>query len=152
MRVAGPNFTKQPQRRGIALLEVMIAVGILTFTVTAITSAIVGGQQQTMEARTKIVCAVAAESLLSQITQEPWESIDTWHGYKEDVGTITDPIGIPMEGDWNNIGRTVSVVASEVQVSQLEVFIVGRTVTVSAFTENGRILSTIERFVPEPQS
>jgi hypothetical protein len=130
----------------------MIAVGILTFAVTAITSAIVGGQQQTIEARTKIVGAVAAESLLSQITQEQWESIDTWHGYTEDVGTITDPLGIPMEGDWNKIGRVVSVVASEVQVTPLEVFIVGRTVSVSSFTENGRILSTIERFVPEPQS
>ncbi len=105
-----------------------------------------------MEARTKIVGAVAAESLLSQITQVPWESIDTWHGYTEEVGTITDPIGIPMEGDWNNIGRMVSVVASEVQVDPLEVFIVGRTVTVSSFTESGRILSTIERFIPEPQS
>jgi len=152
MRVVRYNSSKQLQKRGIALLEVMIAVGILTFAVTAITSAIVGGQQQTMEARTKIVGAVAAESLLSQITQVPWESIDTWHGYTEEVGTITDPIGIPMEGDWNNIGRMVSVVASEVQVDPLEVFIVGRTVTVSSFTESGRILSTIERFIPEPQS
>ena len=140
------------QRRGIALLEVMIAVGILTFAVASITSAIVAGQQQAMEARSKIVGAVAAESLLSQITQVPWETIDSWHGYVEEVGTITDPTGIPFEGDWNEIGRSVTVLADEVQVTPLEVFIIGRTVTASSFAQDGRILSTIERFVPEPQS
>ncbi len=139
-------------RRGIALLEVMIAVGILTFAVASITSAIVAGQQQAMEARSKIVGAVAAESLLSQITQVPWETIDSWHGYVEEVGTITDPTGIPFVGDWNEIGRSVTVLADEVQVTPLEVFIIGRTVTVSSFAQDGRILSTIERFVPEPQS
>ncbi len=139
-------------RKGIALLEVMIAVGILTFAVASITSAIVAGQQQTAEARTKIVGSVAAESLLSQIIQEPWESINTWHDYVEEVGTITDPTGISIKGDWSYIGRSVSVVASEIQVDPLKVFIVGRTITVSSFNKAGRILATIERFVPEPQS
>jgi hypothetical protein len=145
-----PRCTKH--RKGIALLEVMIAVGILAFAVASITSAIVAGQQQTIEARNKIIGSVAAESLLSQITQVPWESIDTWHGYTEEIGTITDPTGIPMQGDWNNIGRSVSVVSSEIQVASLEVFIIGRTVTVSSFTKDGRILSTLARFLPEPQS
>ncbi len=139
-------------RRGIALLEVMIAVGILTFVVASITSAIVAGQQQSMEARNKIVGSVAAESLLSQVTQESWELIDAWHGYVEEVGTITDPTGAPIRGEWERIGRKVTVIEAEVQVTPLEVFIVGRTVTVSSFTKDGRILSTIERFVPEPQS
>lgn len=139
-------------RNGIALLEVMIAVGILAFAVASITSALVAGQQQTIEARNKIVGSVAAESLLSQITQVPWESIDTWHGYTEEIGTITDPTGIPMQGDWNNIGRSVSVVSSEIQVASLEVFIIGRTVTVSSFSKDGRILSTLARFLPEPPS
>jgi hypothetical protein len=139
-------------KRGIALLEVLIAVGILTFAVASITSAIVAGQQQSLEARNKIVGSVAAESLLSQITQVPWETIDTWHGFVEEVGTITDPTGAGIEGDWSQIGRNVTVIADEVQVTPLEVFIVGRTVTVSSFTADGRILATIERFVPEPQS
>jgi hypothetical protein len=138
-------------RRGIALLEVMIAVGILTFAVASITSAIVAGQQHSLEAREKIVGSVAAESLLSQISQVPWETIDQWHGYVEEVGTITDPTGIPLEGDWNRIGRKATVILDEVQIAPLEVFIVGRTITVSSFTQEGRILSTIERFIPEPQ-
>jgi hypothetical protein len=130
----------------------MIAVGILTFAVASITSAIVAGQQQSLNAREKIVGSIAAESLLSQITQVPWDTIDSWHGYMEDVGTITDPTGVAMNGDWNRIGRKVTVIADEVQVAPLEVFIVGRTISVSSFTNDGRTLTTIERFVPEPQS
>ena len=146
------NTPRKNRRRGIALLEVMIAVGILTFTVASITSAIVAGQQHSLEARSKIVGAVAAESLLSQITQVPWETIDSWHGYVEEVGTITDPTGISLEGDWNTIGRSVTVIADEVQVAPLEVFIIGRTITVTSFAEDGRVLATNERFVQEPQS
>ncbi len=145
----------KPQRnthRGLALLEVMIAVGILTFAVASITSAIVAGQQHSIEARNKIVGSVAAESLLSQITQVPWETIDSWHGYVEDIGTITDPTGAPLIGNWNEIGRRVTVIADEIQVAPLEVFIVGRTVSVSSFTQDGSVLATIERFVPEPKS
>jgi len=149
MRSSYPNPSL---RRGIALLEVMIAVGILTFAVTAITSAIVAGQQQSLEAREKIVASVAAESLLSRITQVPWETIDSWDGYTEDVGTITDPTGVAVGGDWDRIGRIVTVIAGEVQITPIEVFIVGRTITVSSFTKDGRTLATIERFVPEPQS
>ena len=148
MRSSYPN---QSLHRGIALLEVMIAVGILTFAVTAITSAIVAGQQQSLEAREKIVASVAAESLLSRITQVPWETIDSWDGYTEDVGTITDPTGVAVGGDWDRIGRIVTVIAGEVQITPIEVFIVGRIITVSSFTKDGRTLATIERFVPEPQ-
>ena len=86
-------------RRGIALLEVMIAVGILTFAVSAITSAIVAGQQHSLEAREKIIASIAAESLLSQLSQEPWETMNSWHGYIEDVGTISDPTGESLGGD-----------------------------------------------------
>jgi type II secretory pathway pseudopilin PulG len=148
----GTPVQKNRHRRGIALLEVMIAVGILTFAVSAITSSIVAGQQQSMEARNKIVGSVAAESLLSQVSQESWDLIDSWHGYFEAVGTLTDPTGAPIYGEWERIGRKVTVVEAEVQVTPLEVFIIGRTVTVTSFTKDGRILSAIERFVPEPQS
>ena len=139
-------------RRGIALLEVMIAVGILTFAVSAITSAIVAGQQHSLEAREKIIASIAAESLLSQLSQEPWETMDSWHGYTEEVGTISDPTGASLEGDWNRIGRNVTVIDSEILVDSLQVYIVCRTIVVNTFARDGRILTTVERFIPEPQS
>lgn len=139
-------------RKGIALLEVMIAVGLLTFAVAAITSAIVTGQQQSLEARTTIVASIAAESLLSQLSQEPWETIDSWHGYTEDAGSIADPTGIPIGGDWNAIGRRVSIAETDVFIEPLQVYIVGRTVTVTTFAKDGRELASLQRFIPEPQS
>jgi len=142
----------QNKRRGLALLEVMIAAGLLAFSVAAITTAIVAGQKQSAAARESIVATVAAESLLSQLSQESWETIDSWHGYTQDVGTIVDPSGTPIGGDWDSIGRRVSISETDVYIDTLEVFIVGRTITVTAFSENGIDLTSVERFITEPQS
>jgi hypothetical protein len=139
-------------RKGIALLEVMIAVGLLTFAVAAISSAIVAGQQHSLEARKTIVASIAAESLLSKLSQEPWETIDSWHGYTEEVGSIVDPTGIPIGGDWDTIGRRVSIAETDVFIEPLQVYIVGRTVTVTTFANDGRELASLQRFIPEPQS
>mgnify|MGYP001494012295 CR=1 FL=1 len=145
----------QPQsangKRGLALLEVMVAVGILSFAVTAITSAIVAGQQHSLEAREKIVASIAAESLLSQLSQEPWTSMNEWNGYVEEVGTITDPTGNNLGGDWDRLGRSVAITDSEVLINSLQVYIIGRTVEIQTFAKNGRILSTVKRFIPEPK-
>ena len=155
------------RNRGLALLEVMIAVGLLTVAVASITSAIVAGQQQSMEARTTIVASIAAESLLSKLSQEPWETIDSWHGYTEDVGTIVDPIitppiplpstivdptGMAVGGDWDLIGRQVSIAETDMFIEPLQIFIVGRTITVTIFSHDGRVLISLDRFIPEPQS
>ncbi len=140
------------QKRGLALLEVMIAVGLLTAAVASITSAIVAGQQQSLEAKTAIIANVAAESLLSQLSQEPWETIDSWHGYTEDVGTIVDQTGMSIGDAWDSIGRSVSIAESEMFIEPLQIFIVGRTVTVTTFDQDNQTLISLERFIPEPQS
>ncbi|MBC8309280.1 MAG: hypothetical protein ISR75_04505 [Phycisphaerales bacterium] len=139
-------------RRGIALLEVMIAVGILTFSFATISSAIVAGQSQSLEARKTIIASVAAESLLSQISRESWETIDSWHDYREEVGTITDPTGILIGGDWDAIGRMVSIAETDMFIDSLRVYIMGRTVTVTVFTKDEQSLISVQRFIPEPQS
>lgn len=140
------------QKRGLALLEVMIAVGLLMVAVASITTAIVAGQQQSLAAKTSIIASVAAESLLSQISQEPWDSIDSWHGYTEEVGTIVDPTGMSISGDWDSIGRNVSIAESDMFIEPLQIFIVGRKVTVITFDQDHQTLISLERFIPEPQS
>ena len=139
-------------RKGIALMEAMLAVGILTLAVTAITSAIVSGQQQSLAARETIIGSVAAESLLATVSNGPWESLDSWNEYTEEVGEITDPTGMPLSGDWGLIGRRVKVEDAEVFVEPLMVYIRGRNITIVSFSKSNRTLSTVERFVPEPQT
>ena len=133
-------------------MEAMVAVGLLTLAIAAITSAIVAGQQQSLAAREQIVGSVAAESLLSTVSDEPWVTLNSWNGYQEDVGSITDPTGMPLEGDWDRIGRDVRVEDAEVYIDSLEVFIQGQNITVRSFNGDGTTLITLERFVPEPQS
>ena len=88
----------------------------------------------------------------SLYSQEPWEIIDSWQGYTQEVGTIVDPAGIELRGDWGAIGRRVSIAETDVFIEPLQVFIMGRTVTVTVFSEDGRELTTVHRFIPEPQS
>ena len=139
-------------RKGIALLEVLIAVGLLTLAVSSITQAIVGAQQQNLEARQRIVASISAESLLSHIGEQPWEELDTWNGFREEVGTLTDPTGLSLEGDWTLIGREVSVAFTEVFIDELQIYITGRTINVSVFTGSSRELLNLERFIAEPSS
>ena len=141
-----------PHYRGLALIEVIIAVGILTVAVAAITSAVLAGQQQSMAARTKIVAAVAAESLMAQISTDGWEQLEVWHGHEEPIGAITDPTGMIVNGDFELIGRKVNVADTEVFIEPLEVYVVGKTITVTCFESENDALLTLERFIPEPSS
>jgi hypothetical protein len=148
-------FSRRPikrSRQGIALLEVMIAVGLLTLAVSSITQAIVAAQQQNLEVRQRIVASIAAESLLSQIGEESWENLSTWDGYREEVGTLTDPTGIALEGDWKQVGREVTITPTEIFIDELQIFITGKTINVITFTNNGRELVNLERFIAEPSS
>jgi hypothetical protein len=137
-------------RKGIALLEVMIAVGLLTLAVSSITQAIVAAQQQNLEIRERIVASIAAESLLSQIGESDWEKLDTWHGFKEEVGSLTDPTGLALDGDWKQVGREVTITPTEIFIDSLQIYITGKTINVIAFTKNGRELANLERFIAEP--
>ena len=139
-------------RKGIALLEVMIAVGLLTLAISSITQAIVAAQQQNLEVRERIVATIAAESLLSQIGESKWEKLDTWHGFSEEVGTLTDPTGLALEGDWNKVGRQVTITPTEIFIDELQIYITGKTINVIAVTKNGRELANLERFIAEPSS
>jgi len=121
-------------------------------SVVAITSAIVSGQQQSLQSRSTIVASIAAESMLASISQEPWETIDSWHGYSEGVGEIVDATGMSIGGDWNAIGRKVAVIETDLFVDTLQVFITGRTVSVTVFGKDGRELASVDRFIPEPKS
>ena len=148
-------FSRRPikrSRQGIALLEVMIAVGLLTLAVSSITQAIVAAQQQNLEVRERIVASIAAESLLSQIGEESWENLSTWDGYREEVGSLTDPTGIALEGDWKQVGREVTITPTEIFIDELQIFITGKTINVITFTKNGRELVNLERFIAEPSS
>ena len=107
-------------------MEVMFAVGILTVAIAAITTAIVAGQRQSVIAKQMIVGSVASESLMSQISAESYDSIQSWNGYREEVGMISSPSGSTLDGDFSLLGRLVEIEDGEVLIDELEIYIVGR--------------------------
>lgn len=142
----------RPHRRGFTILEAVIATGILVVAVAAITSAITAGQQQGLEARQRIVGAIASESLLAHVAAVPFDDLEDWNGYVEEPGTLAAPDSLPVDGDWSAIGRRVSVEPSSLFVEELGVLLLGRTIRVTSFSNNGRDLASVQRFVPEPAS
>ncbi len=138
--------------RGLAMMEVMIAIGILTVAIAAITTAIVAGQRQSVVAKQVIVGAAASESLMSQISAEPYEAIDSWNGYREEVGEMTALSGSPLKGDFSLLGRFVKVEHGEVLIDELEINIVGKNITVITFNQVNEVVSELTKFVPEPST
>ncbi|MCH2147704.1 MAG: hypothetical protein MK073_07810 [Phycisphaerales bacterium] len=138
--------------RGLAMMEVMIAIGILTVAIAAITTAIVAGQRQSVVAKQVIVGAVASESLMSQISAEPYEAIDSWNGYREEVGEMTALSGSPLKGYFSLLGRFVKVEDGEVLINELEINIVGKNITVITFNQVNEAVSELTKFVPEPST
>ena len=134
------------------MMEVMFAVGIFTVAIAAITTAIVAGQRQSVIAKQMIVGSVASESLMSQISAESYDSIQSWNGYREEVGMISSPSGSKLDGDFSLLGRLVEIEDGEVLIDELEIYIVGKNVTVMTFNQLNEVVSEILQFVPEPST
>ena len=143
-----PNLNQ----RAFVMMEVIIAVGILTVAISAITTAIFAGQRQSVVAKQMIVGTVASESLMSQISVEPYDAIQSWNGYREEVGSIRALSGLTLEGDYRLLGRRVEVKDGGVLIDELEINIAGKNVTVVTFNQLNEVVSEITKFIPEPST
>ena len=137
---------------GFTLLESLMAAGILLIVVVSVTSAITAGQQHAYEAQQQIAASFAADELIGRLVIQPYGALPTWNGHTEPVGSMTDMSGQPMPTTFGAIGRAVQVTTSLKTLPGNSVRIRGRTVRVRAFVDDGRVLSDLSRFVPEPQS
>lgn len=138
--------------RGFTLLEAIIASTILLGIVTAVTGAIVAGQQNSLAARERIAASFAAEALMGRILSGTYDSIASWHGHREDAGDMVDELNQPMPESFGTIGRSVQVETTLNSVDTLGVYVRGRTITVRAFNMTDETLVTLQRFVAEPSS
>src|SRR5262245_10274872 len=95
------------RRAGFTLLESIMAAGILLVVVVSVTSAITAGQQHAYEAQQQISASLAAEEMLGRLSTKTYDSLPTWDGHTEPVGTMTDVAGQPMPSVFASIGRDV---------------------------------------------
>ncbi len=139
------------QRRGFTLIEAVMASGILFLIVVAVTSAVTSGQHHAYEARNRIAATLAAEDLMGRLAAVDYEDLRVWDGNVETAGTLTDAAGALLPPSMNQGGRSVSVEDTLLEVTELGIRLRGRLVAVQVFDADGRTLSELSRFVPEPQ-
>lgn len=138
-------------RRGLTLIESLMAAGILFIVVTAITGAVTAGQQHALEARGRIAGSLVAEELLGRLAALAYADLPGWDGYREEVGAMIDFEGANMPDSVSMLGREVVVTTALEEVTPIGVNIRGRFVTVRAFKSDGGVVAELERFVPEPR-
>lgn len=137
---------------GFTLLESLIALTILTATVLAVGSAISASSQQSIEGQKQILAAMAADDLLAEMCSRPYAELVTHHGLDQGIGAMETLDEVtPYPDTYWLVGRSMSVVETDITTGDLGVKVRGMLITVSAYDEN-RTLSQIQAFVPEPAS
>jgi type II secretory pathway pseudopilin PulG len=138
--------------RAFTLIEALMASAILMGIVTAVTAAIIAGQQNALEAQERIAGTLAAEALLGALLAEDYDTLATWHNYREEPGEMVDAEGQPLPPVFGTVGRQVTVTSTFQTIDPPGINIAGRTVRVRAFDVDGRVLADLTRYVAEPQS
>lgn len=137
-------------RRGLTLMESLMASGILLMVVVAVTSAISAGQQHSYEAQQRIAASLAVDDLTGRLAIATYSTLPTYHNYTEAVGAMLDMNAQPMPELFAAIGRSVTVKTGLKELNDINVKVRGREVRVKAFDKTGRILADVVTFIPEP--
>ncbi len=155
---------------GFTLMEVMFAVMILSFSVAALTQAVVSGQSHTYEAMHSSRAISLAESMIDEVLSRPYvdpdgdvtagpdvgessrdlfDCSDDFDGFSEAVGAVQDQAGVAYPELYQNFGRSVTVVYTTESLPDLGGDHDGMTVTVTVTDEGGRAW-VVSRFIQEP--
>ena len=139
-------------RRGLTLVESLIAAVLLVTVVTAVLGALSAGHQHAMEAKRLITASLAAEQLMAQVTTTPYSQLGQWDGWDETPGTAMNANDEALPGLFELIGRRVIVRSSSEQLDEVQIILMGSIVTIESYGADGRILARLVRFIPEPQA
>ena len=167
-----PASTHRPHRRGITLLETLLATAVLLIVVTAVMSALAAGRAQSEEAKQVVSATLAAEMLMARVTSVQPESFQTggawaahftpsvssggWNGHAEEAGKIRAgrDLALPLLPDgYQNLTLHVSA-AEQTQLipPPIATAIEGVEVAVEAYALDDRMVTRLVRFLPMPQT
>jgi hypothetical protein len=122
----------------------------MSLSVTAVAMALGGGRQHALEAKDQLQAGLAAEALMAEILAADYADIITYNGHDEAPGAMVTFDDVAYPESFYRIGRRAAVVETLVMVGSLGAKIKGMDIAVEAYDEDGRVILTLSRFVPEP--
>lgn len=146
MAFIGP---RPASRRGLTLLEALIASVILTGMVIATSAALSSSQQHGQFAEDQVQGALAAEAKLAEILADDYANFLSYDGAAELAGEMKTAQGVAYPDAFYRIGRKVTAKSETYSFGELG-DVNGVEITVTAFDLEGTDVFTISRFEPEP--
>ncbi|MGP1310295.1 MAG: type IV pilus modification PilV family protein [Phycisphaerales bacterium] len=140
---------RSPSRRGLTLIESLIASAILLMSVLALTTAIAAGQSAAIEGQKLLLGSLAVDDLLSELWSEDYDDLSKYDGAEEAVGALATLDGEDYPDTYWMIGRRVEVEDTDIKAEAVGVIVRGKLLRVTVFDED-RDLVSAELFVPEP--
>ena len=156
--------------RGFSLMEAMFAVVVLSFSVAALTQAVVSGQSHTYEAMHASRAISLAEAMIDEVLSKPYvdpdgdvtvgpdagessrdlfDCADDYDGLTEAAGAVADQSGVVYPELYQKFGRSVTAGYTTEKFVDLGGDHDGLTVTVTVTDTKGRVW-TVTRFIQEP--
>lgn len=172
-KMAPVPVTRGPRRRrGITLLETLLATAVLLIVVTAVMSALAAGRAQSEEAKQVVSGTLAAEMLMARVTSVQPESFQTgeawtahftspvssggWNGHTEQAGDIRAgrDLALPLlpEGYQSLTLHVSTAKHTQLIPPPIATAIEGVEIAVEAHAFDDRTLTRLVRFLPMPQT
>jgi hypothetical protein len=137
------------RRRGLTLIESLIASAILLMSVLALTTAIAAGQASAIEGQKLLLGSMAVDDLLSELWAAPYDDLPKYDETSDPVGSITSLDGESYPDSFWMLGRRVEVDDLDVKSVETGVIVRGRILRVTVF-DTDRDLVSAELFVAQP--
>ena len=143
-----PTGRRRVTRRGLTLLEALIASTVLSIVVLAMASAMGAAQKVSFEGQKRMLAAMAVDDMMNELMTLSYAELLTKGGTFQPVGEMETLDGLAYPESYWTIGREVEVRSVLLNEPDLGVNIAGLEVTVRAFDE-GADLAEVRMFVAE---
>ena len=154
----------RPRRSGLTIIECLLAVTILGFSVLVVSYTLVAAEANARAGDSLTRSARLAHDLIEEMISRPYEDPDgesgeldrpdfddigDYDGYEESPGQVKDATGAPYDAASQVFARSVTVTPTVQAITGLEATFEGMLVTVT-IREPGKGQSQFTRFIPKP--
>ena len=158
--------------KALTLVECLLAVTLLAFSVAAVAQAVLAGQMQSYNALHQRRAVEMAEALMDEVLHLPYDdpdgasapgpeggesgrtafdNADDYHGFTESAGTAADAFGTTYAATFQDFSRSVTAAYGNVSVTGFADPLPGLTITVTVQDGGGQTWM-LTRFVAQPPS